>query len=193
MFISVFGAFELISYFLMALGRKCPVSFANMIDLYHRINPVQVSSQSVKNCSRTDHSTRFHFSMLLFCGCGSLAIWDGDPLFFLPWSADELFGVVTCWKGQYIPKRPLRSDRWCQIFRFPLSSSSNLMFCWYVVIFVTANHPCHVWKQLFWVQPRSRIINGPECYHLGATASGTQLIPASYVTIGRNFGMWPRG
>ena len=82
MFISVFGAFELISYFLMALGRKCPVSFANMIDLYHRINPVQVSSQSVKNCSRTDHSTRFHFFDIVFSGSGNLAIWDGDPLFF---------------------------------------------------------------------------------------------------------------
>ena len=60
MFLSVFGAFGLVSYFLMALGREDPVSFVIMVDLYHRINPVQVSSQTVKNCLRTDRSTHFH-------------------------------------------------------------------------------------------------------------------------------------
>ena len=60
MFLSVFGAFGLVSYFLMALSHEDPVCFVIMVDLYHRINPVQVSSQTVKNGLRTDRSTHFH-------------------------------------------------------------------------------------------------------------------------------------
>ena len=124
----------------------------------------------------------YTFFDIAFCGSGSLAILRRRPPDFWTRLADVLFGVVTCWKGQYIPKRPLRSDWRCQSFRFRLSSSSNVMFRLYFAIFVTANHPCHVWNELFWAQPRSRIINGPVGYHLGAAASSTQLFPASYVT-----------
>ena len=60
MFILVFGAFKLVSYFLMALSCEGLVSFVIIVDQNHGINPVQVSSQTVKNCSRTDRSTHLH-------------------------------------------------------------------------------------------------------------------------------------
>ena len=99
MFILVFGAFKLVSYFLMALGCEGPVSFVIIVDQNHRINPVQVSSQTVKSFSRTDRSTHFHVFWHCFLWFRQFGNFETET----PWFLDAI-SRCTFWCGDLLKR-----------------------------------------------------------------------------------------